>query len=166
MALLWSVFCELVLVPFRHADMVWGIVPLYFSWITAELTSTKASPRTALQTGFTLMWAGSNWTWQSLRDRPASIPQISLDALLMVKVAVTVMVLTLGLIAFVSGIRRRLPKAFRFLGHARFAGYFLIAIFPMQSAFLPWTWARLAAVVVFSIPVWIAVQTATYPLRR
>jgi hypothetical protein len=163
---LWNVFHELVLTPFQHEDMIWGIVPLYFSWITAELASTKASPRTALQTGFTLLWAGTNWSWQYFRDRPASIPQISLNALLMVKVAVTLLVLTLGLIAFISGIRRRLPKTFRFLGHARFSGYFLITVFPMQSAFLPWTWLRLFAVMLFAVPVWLLVQGVTMPLRR
>ena len=166
METLWNVFRELLVVPFRHVDMVWGIVPLYFSWITAELTATKASPRTALQTGFTLLWAGANWTWQTLRERPEGLPPVSLDALLMVKSAVTLTVLALGLIAFVAGIRRRLPKTFRFLGHARFAGYFLITIFPMQSAFLPWTWARVAAVAAFAPLVWILVQGLTYPIRR
>lgn len=166
MATLWNVFRELVVVPFQHADMVWGIVPLYFSWVTAEMTATKASPGTALQTGFTLLWAGANWTWQALRERPVGLPPVSLDALLMVKSAVTLTVLALGLIAFVAGLRRRLPKSFRFLGHARFAGYFLIAIFPMQSAFLPWTWARVAAVVLFAAPVWILIQGLTYPIRR
>jgi hypothetical protein len=163
---LWHLFVELLVTPFRHEDMVWGIVPLYFSWFTAELSSSKATPGTALQTGFTLLWAGANWSWQYLRDRPATIPQLSLNTLLLVKVAVTILVLLIGAVAFVSGVRKRLPKGFRFLGHARFAGYFLIAIFPMQSAFLPWTWPRLVAVLVFAIPVWLILHLCLVPIRR
>lgn len=163
---LWHVFVELILTPFRHEDMVWGIVPLYFSWVTAELSTSKATPGTALQTGFTLLWAGANWTWQYLRDRPSTIPQLSLNTLLIVKVAVTVAVLLIGTMAFVSGLRRKFPKGFRFLGHARFAGYFLIAIFPMQSAFLPWTWPRLLAVLTFAVPVWVLLHFGLMPIRR
>jgi hypothetical protein len=163
---LWEVFAELIVTPFRHEDLIWGVVPLYFSWLVAELTSSKASPKTALQTGFTLLWAGANWTWQYLRERPDSIPKLDLGALLIVKVAVTLAVLVIGAIAFVSGLRRKFPKGFRFLGHARFAGYFLIAIFPMQSAFLPWTWMRFLAVIAFAVPVWLVMHFGLMPVRR
>ena len=29
-----AVFAELILTPFRHVGLVWGIVPLYFTGIT------------------------------------------------------------------------------------------------------------------------------------
>ncbi|MEI9962566.1 MAG: hypothetical protein WDM76_16040 [Limisphaerales bacterium] len=45
-----------------------------------------------------------------------------------------------------SGLRKKFPKYLAFLGYTRFANYFMIAIFPIQSHYLPWTgndWAQL-----------------------
>jgi len=33
-----AIFWELVHTPFQHVEMVWGIVPLYFGWLSNELT--------------------------------------------------------------------------------------------------------------------------------
>lgn len=60
---LWATFIELIRVPFHHEELVWGIVPLYFSWVVNELTSSRASFSTAIQTGFALLWAGAHWAW-------------------------------------------------------------------------------------------------------
>ena len=70
---LWSTFAELIRTPFHHEELVWGIVPLYFSWVVNELTSAKATFNTAIQTGFALLWAGAHWAWQSFRDDPGKV---------------------------------------------------------------------------------------------
>ena len=107
---LWPTFVELIVTPFHYTGLIWGIVPLYFGWLCNELTSSKTSYRTAFQTGFSFLWAGAHWGWQYLHARPATAPQITLDALPAVNVLVTLGVLVLGVLAFVSGLRRRYPR--------------------------------------------------------
>jgi len=87
-------------------------------------------------------------------------------AFLPVNMGVTAVVLILGALALGSGLRRRYPRGMRFLGHSRFAGYFMIALFPVQSGYLNWTWQRVAAIVVFAIPVWLLVHLSVMPWRR
>lgn len=153
-------FWELIRVPFLHTDLVWGIVPLYFGWVVSELTSSKANFSTAIQTGFALLWAGAQWVWQS------SSPKVAEGGWIPVNWGVTGVVLLLGALALWSGLRRKYPKGMRFLGHTRFAGYFMIAVFPVQAGHLAWSWQRVAAIVVFALPVWMLVNFALWPLRR
>jgi hypothetical protein len=56
----WATFVELIQTPFRHSWMIWGIVPLYFALALNELTSAKANFRTAIQTGFSFIWAAAS----------------------------------------------------------------------------------------------------------
>lgn len=161
----WSVFADLFSVPFQHSELIWGIVPLYFGWLLNELTSGKASFRTAIQTGFSFAWAGAHWSYLYF-FRSARAPKITVDVLLAVNVAVTVLILVMGMIALVSGIRRRYPPGCKFLGHARFANYFMIAIFPIQSSYREWSWDRLAAICIFAIPIWILLHFGLKPFRK
>lgn len=161
----WKIFAELIHVPFQNSDLIWGIIPLYFGWMINELTSSKASFRTAIQTGFAFLWAGAHWSYLYFH-RSSQAPQITLDALLVVNVFVTISILILGAIALVSGIRRRYPPFCSFLGHARFANYFMIAIFPMQSNYLDWTWNRVLAICLFAVPVWVLFDFGLKPFRK
>jgi hypothetical protein len=68
----WPIFVQLVRVPFENAELIWGIVPLYFGWLLNELTSSKASYQTAVQTGFSFVWAGANWA-PTIRIEPKRI---------------------------------------------------------------------------------------------
>ena len=61
----WAVFWQLVTEPFSSPRCVWGIVPLYFAWFLNELSPGKANFRTAIQTGFTLMWASAQWLYHA-----------------------------------------------------------------------------------------------------
>ncbi len=158
-----STFWELVRLPFQHSELIWGIVPLYFGWVVNELTSPKASFSTAVQTGFALLWAGAQWVVQTL-------PRITRNGVLpapsLLNMGVTLVVLCLGILALWSGLRRRYPRGMSFLGHTRFAGYFMIALFPVQSGYLGWTLERVLAIVVFAVPIWLMVHLALLPLRR
>lgn len=159
----WSTFVELIATPFGHITLVWGIVPLYFGLLLNELTAAKANFRTAIQTGFSFLWAGAQWLWPYFSHQ-TSLPHIN-AASLPVNLLVTFLVIGLGLVALVSGIRKRFPKYGRCLGHTRFANYFMIAIFPIQSHWLAWTWERLLAIVFFAVPVWLALHFGLMPLR-
>lgn len=161
----WLAFLDLIRVPFQNPELIWGIGPLYFGWLLNELTSNRASFRTAIQTGFGFIWAGAHWSYLYF-FRSARAPRITLDALLAVNVAVTILILALGIIALVSGIRRRYPPSCQFLGHARFANYFMIAIFPIQSNYRDWSWDRLTAILIFAIPIWIILHLGLKPFRR
>ena len=162
----WHTFTEILKTPFLHTELIWGIVPLYFGWLLNELTSSKASFRTAVQTGFTFLWAAAQWLFQFAHKRPVKAPVISVDALLAVNMIVTLLVLAFGLLAFISGVRRKLPKHCKFLGHTRFAAYFMIAMFPMQAHYLKWTWEHLITILIFAVPVWLVVHVGLMPLRK
>jgi len=166
LAHLWHTFVVLIKTPFLNGDLIWGIVPLYFGWLVNELTSAKASFRTAIQTGFTFIWAAAQWIYQYGHRRPLTAPPISVNALLAVNMFVTLLVLGIGLLALISGIRRKFPPHCKFLGYTRFSAYFMVAIFPIQAHYLAWTWDRLLAIVVFAVPVWLIVHVGLMPLRR
>jgi len=162
----WHTFTLILTTPFLNTELVWGIVPIYFGWLLNELTSAKASFRTAIQTGFAFVWAAAQWLYQYMHKRPPHAPMISVDALLAVNMIVTLLVLAVGIVALVSGLRRKFPKRCQFLGHSRFAAYFMIAMFPMQAHYLAWTWDRLVAIVIFAVPVWLVVHLGLMPLRK
>lgn len=166
MAQLWQTFLTLVVTPFQHLEMVWGIVPLYFGWVVNEVTSSKASFRTALQTGFVFTWAAAQWLYPYFRRWDTQHESITPDVLMAVNMVVTLLVLALGVLALFCGIRRKYPKYCSFLGHSRFSAYFTIMMFPMQAHYLQWTWLRLGAIAAFAIPVWVIVHFGLMPLRK
>jgi len=162
----WSTFAELVRTPFLHTPLIWGIVPLYFGLLLNELTPSKASFRTAIQTGFSFVWAAAQWLYPHFSSQPGHGPRIQFDALLPVNLFVTFLVLGLGIAALVCGVRRRFPKMLVFLGYSRFSNYFMIAIFPIQAHYLAWTWQRVGAIALFAIPVWLVLHFGLMPLRK
>jgi hypothetical protein len=161
----WAAFSELIVTPFRHSGLIWGIVPLYFALLLSEMTSSKANFRTALQTGFSFVWAALQWLYPYFRPHAHGIARLELGAMLPVNLCVTFLVLALGVVAFYSGLRRKYPKHCSFLGHTRFANYFMITIFPIQSRVLPWQWDYLAAIALFAVPVWLVLHFGLMPVR-
>src|ERR1044072_5737847 len=121
-----SAFIELICVPFQHQELIWGIVPLYFGLLLNEMTSSKASFRTAIQTGFSFVWASVQWLYPYFRQGHG-LPRLELGAMVPVNLFVTFLVMAFGLAALVSGLRGKYPKYGAFLGHTRFANYFMIA---------------------------------------
>src|SRR3974377_409426 len=122
----WATFAELIATPFGHASLIWGIVPLYFALLLNEMTSAKANFRTASQTGFSFLWAGAQWLWPYFVPHAAHWHYLEWKAMLPVNLLVDFLVLGLGIVALASGFRRRFPHYGRFLGHTRFANYFMI----------------------------------------
>jgi hypothetical protein len=161
----WSTFTTLLATPFEHIKLVWGIVPLYFGWLFNEITSSKANFRTAIQTGFSFLWAAAQWLYLYLQKGDSHDLPSELTSMPPVNLAVTGLVMVLGVIALISGLRKRFPKYGRFLGHTRFANYFMITIYPMQAG-LPWTWIRLETILIFAIPVWVVLSLTMQPLRK
>ena len=86
--------------------------------------------------------------------------------MLPVNLAVTGVVLVLGAMALFSGIRRRYPKYCSFIGHTRFANYFMITIFPIQAHYLGWNFTYLVAIILFAVPIWLALHFGLMPLRN
>jgi len=161
----WQTFVELISTPFEHVPLIWGIVPLYFGLLLSEMTAAKANFRTAIQTGFSFLWAGAQWLYPFFRPHAPGGPRLELGAMLPVNLFVTFLVLVLGALALISGLRRRYPKHCSFLGYTRFGNYFMIMIFPMQARVLPWTWERLAVIALFALPVWLLLHFGLSPLR-
>ena len=166
MAHYWHTFVLIVQKPFLHPDLIWGIVPLYFGWLLNELTSSKASSRTAVQTGFTFIWAAAQWLFQSTRPQKLDFPEIAIGAMRTASMFVTLLVLAVGVLALVSGLRGKFPKYCKFLGHTRFAAYFLVAMYPMQAGAMEWTWDRLIAIIIFAVPAWLLVHVGLMPVRK
>lgn len=162
----WAAFVQLIQTPFQHMELVWGIVPLYFGLLLNELTSAKANFRTAIQTGFSFLWAGAQWLYPYFKAHSTGVPRLELGGMLPVNLFVTFLVLVLGLVALVSGLRRRYPAYGAFLGHTRFANYFMITIFPIQARFLKWDWIYFIAIAVFAMPIWLALHFGLMPIRN
>ncbi len=161
----WAAFVELIQTPFQSTSLIWGIVPLYFALLLNEVTSSKANFRTAIQTGFSFIWAGLQWLYPYFRPHATGTERLELGGMLPVNLFVTFLVLALGVIAFISGIRRKYPKYGGFLGHTRFANYFMITIFPIQARVLHWEWDYVAAIALFALPVWLILHFGLMPIR-
>jgi hypothetical protein len=166
MIVYWTTFLELLQTPFEHSAMIWGIVPLYFALLLNELTSAKANFRTAIQTGFSFLWAGAQWLYPYFRPHGARGPHFAFDAMLPINLFVTFLVIGLGALALFSGLRRKYPKYCAFLGHTRFANYLMIMLFPIQTHYLQWTWDRLFAIAIFALPVWLILHFGLLPFRK
>ena len=162
----WLSFIEIIRAPFGHASLIWGIVPLYFALVLGELTSAKANFRTAIQTGFSFVWSAAQWLFPYFSARGPHGPQLELNAMVPIKMFVTFVVLALGLVALVCGLRKRFPKYGRFLGYTRFANYFMITMFPLQVGCLVWTADYLIAIVLFSVPIWLILHYGLMPIRK
>lgn len=154
--------------PFEHVSLIWGIVPLYFALLLNELTSSKANFRTAIQTGFSFLWASAQWLYPYFKPHDPNGPRVELNAMLPINLFVTFLVLALGVLALVSGIRKKYPKYCAFLGYTRFSNYFMITIFPMQAHYpgFGWTWERLIAIAIFALPVWLVLHFGLMLLRK
>jgi hypothetical protein len=164
--LYWTTFAELISAPFAEVALIWGIVPLYFGLLLNELTSSKANYRTALQTGFSFLWAGAQWLWPYFVPHASHGRYLELGAMLPVNLLVTFFTLAVGAVALASGIRKKFPRYGQFIGHTRFANYFMIMIFPIQSHWLAWTWVRLETIILFAAPVWVMLHFGLMPFRN
>ena len=164
----WNTFVELIVMPFEHVSLVWGIVPLYFALLLNEMTSEKANFQTSLQTGFSFLWASAQWIYPYFKPHDSTKTHVAWDAMSPITLFLTLLVMGLGVLALVSGIRKKYPKNFAFLGYTRFSNYFMITIFPMQSHYpgWDWTWDRLLAIVLFALPVWLLLHFGLMPLRN
>ena len=164
----WITFRELITVPFEHISLVWGIGPLYFGLLLNELTAAKANFRTALQTGFSFLWAGAQWLWPYFVPRSPHGPYLEWNLMLPVNLLVTLLVIATGAVALLSGLRKKFPTHLRFIGHTRFANYFMITIFPIQAHApgMVWTWDRLVAIALFALPVWLLLHFGLMPVRK
>src|ERR1039458_9833671 len=91
-----AVFAELIRTPFQHLALVWGIVPLYFALLLSELTSAKKSFRTAIQTGFSFLWAGAQWLYLYRSAAAPTASKVVLKGLPSINLVVTGIVLVLG----------------------------------------------------------------------
>ncbi len=161
-----ATFAELIQAPFLEASMIWGIVPLYFALLLNELTSNKANFRTAIQTGFSCLWAAAQWVYPFFKSRESAGAHPQWNLLLSINILVSLIVVVLGTVALISGLRRRYPKYGSFLGHTRFSNYFMISIFPIQAHYLQWTWERLGAIALFAVPVWLVLHFGLMPVRK
>ena len=162
----WDIFIELIHTPFQHMALVWGIVPLYVALLLSETTPSKANFRTAVQTGFSFLWAAAQWLYPYFNSTPPGHAYLLVGKMPLINLFVSVLVFCFGVLALVSGLRRRYPKCGAFLGHTRFSSYFMIAIFPIQSHALMWTSDRLAAIALFAVPIWLLLHFGLMPIRN
>ena len=95
-----SIFWDLVHTPFQHIELIWGIVPLYFALLVSELTSATANFRTAIQTGFSFIWAATQWLYFYFQGHPHLGIQLEPRAVVPINLFVTFLVLALGVVAF------------------------------------------------------------------
>ncbi len=158
-------FLQLIRAPFTDVNMVWGIVPLYFALLLNELTSTKANFRTAIQTGFSFLWASAQWAYFYAKWSPATNVSAMTASTRPINLVVTLLVFLVGLLALYCGLRRRYPKYGSFLGRTRFGNYFMITLYPIQAHYLVWTWERLIAIMLSAAPVWLALHFGLLPFR-
>ena len=148
----WS-FLELLIVPFRNLDTVWGILPVYASLVLGEVYEGKMNYGRAVINGAVMLLAGLDWAWHLSRANSWAymFAEMSLPWI------VTAICIGLGSFTVVLGLRRRDKALAGALGHSRFSCYFIILLYPMQARLVPWTSDALVALLVFAVPCWIVI---------
>ncbi len=158
-------FVELLVAPFRVFSAVWlGVIPLWVSLLLGEMYKSKISFGHAVGNGFVMLWAGLNWAM--------TLSNLGLFAYLgdvrdrtVLAWLVTVCVIGVGIFTIVLGLRKKDRTLCEVLGHTRFSGYFLIALYPMQVGLIRWNWPSLAAVLMFALPSWFLIYLAGRLIR-
>ena len=156
---------NLLAAPFRDFGAVWlGLVPLYDSLLLGELYRSKISFGHAVGNGFIMLWAGVNWAMHlsnlgffaylgGAKDHTA------------IAWVVAVCAVGLGIFTIVLGLRKKDRTLCQVLGHTRFSGYFLIALYPMQVGLVTWNWPSLEAILIFALPAWFFIYLVGRLLR-
>lgn len=146
-------FLELLIVPFRNLDTVWGILPVYASLVLGEIYEGKMNYGRAVINGVVMLLAGLDWAWH-LSNASSFAYMFSEMALPWV---VTAICIGLGAFTVVLGLRRKDKTLAVTLGHSRFSCYYIILLYPMQARLVPWTTEALVAILIFAIPSWILI---------
>src|SRR6185312_344273 len=107
----------------------------------------------------------AQWLYPYFQPQAHRGAGIEFSAMLPVNLCVTFLGLAMGIVALVSGVRRKYPKYCAFLGYTRFSNYFMITIFPMQTHYRVWSWDRVAAIAIFAVPIWLLLHFGLMPLR-
>ncbi len=159
-------FVQLLVEPFRHFGQVWlGLVPLYVALLLDEIVERRVSFGQAIANGFVMLWAGVNWTMHLANVGMFSYLGSSKQRMV-VAWTVTACALAIGVFTILLGIRRKDKTLAYVLGHARFSGYFLIMLYPMQTGMIAWNWPSLIAVLLFALPCWLLLYLSGLSLRR
>ena len=142
-----------------------GVVPLLHARAQAAFWRQLVRALAAALLPLPLLVVADWWLLGRVYDVAAAWLPSAVAAYLVLSYAASLVVLV-GVLALVSGFRRKYPPYGAFLGHTRFTNYFMIAIFPMQARYLDWTWERVVAVLLFAFPVWLLAQFGLKPLRK
>jgi len=157
-------FVHLLVVPFDNLGHAWPILPVYTTLILGELYKKKVSFGHAVCNGFVMLWAGATWA-RNLANASALSYLFSSKALAWVVAAATIGV---GIFSIILGLRKKDKQLCEILGHTRFSCYFIICFYPMQAGGMgvAWSWANLAAILIFALPSWFLIYLLGRLLSR
>lgn len=152
---------HLLVVPFRNLDTVWGILPVYATLILGEIYEGRMNYGRAVVNGVMMVLVGADWAWHLGRANHWAY----MFAEMKLPWVVTACCLALGAFTLVLGLRRKDKRLAAILGHTRFAAYFLITLYPLQSRLVPWSSDALTAVLVFAAPAWLLIYACGHLAR-
>lgn len=152
---------NLLAVPFRNLETVWGILPVYAALVLGEIYEGKMNFGRAVVNGVMMILVGADWAWHLSRASSWSymFSEMKLPWI------VTATCLAIGVFTVILGVRRKDKRLAVILGHTRFSAYFLITLYPMQSRLVPWNQDALVAVLVFALPAWLLIYACGYLAR-
>jgi hypothetical protein len=152
---------NLLVVPFRNLDTVWGILPVYATLVLGEIYEGKMNFGRAVINGAMMILVGADWAWHLSRASSWSY----LFSEMKLPWIVTAACLAVGVFTVILGVRRKDKRLATLLGHTRFSAYFLITLYPMQSRLVAWSQDALVAVLVFALPAWLLMYAAGHLIR-
>lgn len=148
---IWSLFViwlSIFIAPLKNLDMLWIIIPIWLNWFFAEFFQEKkgTSLGNAITNGGVMIWVGIDWSRYIVRL--ISDGTIHLGWLTFIKFVFAFVVLVIGLIIVLQGIKQ---KSFvHFAGRIRVVTYILVMFSPVIYGVLPLSWQVFLAIVVFA----------------
>jgi len=143
-----QIWLSLIIAPITNFDALWGVIPLYVEGFLAGYYEQDTRGR-LLTGGFIMSFVGMDWTRRLLQNNV----QIQFN----VQWILVFIFLGYGALALLVVLLKKLDLV-RFLGKRKFAIYFGISFYPLQSGVIPYTTDALISILVMLIPVWLILE--------
>lgn len=115
--------------PFENPDMLWIIIPIWASWLFAELFQEKkgTSFGNAISNGVVMLFVGVDWVRYIIRQLGSETA--SLDLASFIKLAIAALIIIFGLLIIFLGVK---AKPFvRAIGRVREVTYLMLMFTPV-----------------------------------
>lgn len=132
--------------PSQNTDMLWVLIPIYFSWTFAEFFQEKTgtSLGNAISNGVVAVWAGMDWLRTTIKAHDFS--QLFQTAF-MAEIALSIAVIIYGIFIILAGVNTL--EITKYIGRIREVTFVLVAFTPVIYNVIGISWYALFSFLIY-----------------